>query len=424
MKTIYITKKINDSDNGSDKIKKKLRKIKDKWYWDPIKLVFAEGIKKINPVVVDNQVLRNFVVEIIYPDSLMELPLVNLKNVRKITISSNLKELCHLGVPFSNINDINLHNNLELIGDETFYDQKCLEIICIYPSVKKIGRASFKHAKIKKFIFLSTNVIIDPSAFEYTFIDKLYCTNKDLLKLLYDAFLKEIDILISLNDPEIINYNLKRLYSPVEELTISHNLILDFVNILTPLKNFFSKQLVKKVIVDCPNDFYYNLLYKEEIEILKEKLCCEIILSHDYVVENFEEAKDVYKEPQIDIYSKEINDKCNQILDSCFDTKLKEKVLNYLIDIVKKHNDTILDEEKHNYNDFNNISLSINNNNYYYGNNTFMDKLDEILNNVNLLNNSILLFLDDIEKLITEINISNTSLNYLDESLYSDIYIF
>lgn len=183
-----------------------------------------------------------------------------------------------------------------------------------------------------------------------------------------------------------------------------------------------------KLIIDCPNDFYHNMLYWEELNTIKRKvLNCEIILSHNYVVENFEEAKDIYKEAPIDIYSKEINDKCNQILNSCFDTKLKEKVLNYLIDIVKKHNDTILDEECYSYNDFNNISLSINNN-YYYGNNTFMDKLDNVLNTINLLNNSILLnndillFLNDIEILITEINISNTSLNYLDESLYSDIY--
>lgn len=99
---------------------------------------------------------------------------------------------------------------------------------------------------------------------------------------------------------------------------------------------------------------------------------------------------------------------------------IMRKVLNYLIDIVKKHNDTILDEECYSYNDFNNISLSIDSN--CYNINNFIDKLDNVLNTINLLNNDILLFLDDIEKLINEVNISNTSLNFLDESLYSDIY--
>ena len=405
MKTIYITKKINDSDNGSDKINKKLRKIKDKWYDDiiitPIKLVFEEGIKTVNPIIIDNGVLRCLVVEIIYPESLIELPRVVFENVEKIKIPSNLKRLRHGNVSNCKLNDINLHNNLELIDCETFFGDKYLNKICIYPSVKKIGLESFMYTKIKKFIFLSTNVENFSSAFYYTIVDKLYCVNEELLSIIISC--------ISIT---------------VRELTISLNLVPKLVQ---ELQKRNDKKILPKLIIDCPNDFYHNMLYWEELNTIKRKvLNCEIILSHNYVVENFEEAKDIYKEAPIDIYSKEINDKCNQILNSSSDIKLKEKVLNYLIDIVKKHNDTILDEECYSYNDFNNISLSINNN--YYDNNTFMDKLDDVLNNVNLLNNSILLnndillFLDDIEKLITEINISNTSLNYLDESLYSDIY--
>ena len=329
MKTIYITKRMNDSENGSDKIEKKLRKIKEKWYNDkimtPIKLVFAEGIKKVNPKIVNNVVLQYLVVEIIYPDSLIELPGVIFKNIRKIGIPSNLKQLCYKDISNSKLNDINLHNNLEVIDDGTFYDDSYLNTICIYPSVKKIGRESFKYTKIKKFIFLSTNVEISSSAFYYTIVDKLYCANEDLLNTIINC------ITITVN-----------------ELTIPLNLI---PKLIKALQKRTDKKILSKLIIDCPNDFYHNMLYWEELNTIKRKvLNCEIILSHDYVVENFEEAKDRYKEISIDIYSKEINDKCNQILDRCSDTKLKEKVLKYLIDIVKKHNDTILDEKKCNYN--------------------------------------------------------------------------
>lgn len=429
METICITKKINDDDCEFNKLEKKLDQIEENYFYDdieyPIKLVFEEGIEKINKKIIDNEILSRYVIEVVYPNSLIEIPYYAFENAEKITLPNNLKEIFSWNLCGDSLRDINLHN-VEVIDAGAFYLKINLNTICIYPCMKKIEWCAFEDANIKRLIFFNTNAEINQSAFRGTKIDKLYCLNKNLLNLLYSDFSKKMADLINIKDEECINYTLENLFFPVKELTISQDLVFDFVNILMPLNNYFSKKLVNKLIIDCPNDFYHNLLYKDKIETLKEKLCCEVILSHDYVVENFEEVKDIYEEPNLDKYSKKISYKCNIILDSCSNEKLKEKVLNYLISIVKKNNVTIITEENYRYSDYNNICLSTNSS--YYSKNTFVNKLDDILNKINflnhniLINNEILSLLDDIEELISEVNITNEELSYLDGSLYSDIY--
>ena len=429
METICITKKINDDDCEFNKLEKKLDQIEENYFYDdieyPIKLVFEEGIEKINKKIIDNEILSRYVIEVVYPNSLIEIPYYAFENAEKITLPNNLKEIFSWNLCGDSLRDINLHN-VEVIDAGAFYLKINLNTICIYPCMKKIEWCAFEDANIKRLIFFNTNAEINQSAFRGTKIDKLYCLNKNLLNLLYSDFSKKMADLINIKDEECINYTLENLFFPVKELTISQDLVFDFVNILMPLNNYFSKKLVNKLIIDCPNDFYHNLLYKDKIETLKEKLCCEVILSHDYVVENFEEVKDIYEEPNLDKYSKKISYKCNIILDSCSNEKLKEKVLNYLISIVKKNNVTIITEENYRYSDYNNICLSTNSS--YYSKNTFVNKLDDILNKINflnhniLINNEILSLLDDIEELISEVNITNEELRYLDGSLYSDIY--
>ena len=428
METICITKKINDDDREFNKLEKKLDQIEENYFYDdieyPIKLVFEEGIEKINKKIIDNEILSRYVIEVVYPNSLIEMPYYAFENAEKITLPNNLKEIFSWNL-CGHLCDINLHN-VEVINAGAFHFRSNLNTICIYPCMKKIEWCAFEDANIKRLIFFNTNAEINQSAFRGTKIDKLYCLNKNLLNLLYSDFSKKMADLINIKDEECINYTLENLFFPVKELTISQDLVFDFVNILMPLNNYFSKKLVNKLIIDCPNDFYHNLLYKDKIETLKEKLCCEVILSHDYVVENFEEVKDIYEEPNLDKYSKKISYKCNIILDSCSNEKLKEKVLNYLISIVKKNNVTIITEENYRYSDYNNICLSTNSS--YYSKNTFVNKLDDILNKINflnhniLINNEILSLLDDIEELISEVNITNEELRYLDGSLYSDIY--
>lgn len=428
METIYITKKINENEYMFDNLIKKFEYFLDENNYVvaeyPIKLVFEEGITEVNEKIINKDILKCSVVEIVYPSTLIELPCISFVNLEKITLPDNLKEIFSWNL-CGHLCDINLHN-VEVIDAGAFYLRSNLNTICIYPCMKKIEWCAFKDANIKRLIFFNTNAEINGSAFRGTKIDKLYCLNKNLLNLLYSDFSKKMADLINIKDEECINYTLENLFFPVKELTISQDLVSDFVNILMPLNNYFSKKLVNKLIIDCPNDFYHNLLYKEKIETLKEKLCCEVMLSHDYVVENFEEVKDIYEEPNLDNYSKKINDKCNIILDSCYNETLKEKVLNYLIRIVKKNNETIVIEENYSYNDFNNICLSINSN--YYSYNNFINKLDSILDKINflnhniLINNEILSLLDDMEELINEVSITNEELSYLDGSLYSDIY--
>lgn len=428
METIYITKKINENEYMFDNLIKKFEYFLDENNYVvaeyPIKLVFEEGITEVNEKIINKDLLKCSVVEIVYPSTLIELPCISFVNLEKITLPNNLKEIFSWNL-CGHLCDINLHN-VEVINAGAFHFRSNLNTICIYPCMKKIEWCAFEDANIKRLIFFNTNAEINQSAFRGTKIDKLYCLNKNLLNLLYSDFSKKMADLINIKDEECINYTLENLFFPVKELTISQDLVFDFVNILMPLNNYFSKKLVNKLIIDCPNDFYHNLLYKDKIETLKEKLCCEVILSHDYVVENFEEVKDIYEEPNLDKYSKKISDKCNIILDSCSNEKLKEKVLNYLISIVKKNNVTIITEENYRYSDYNNICLSTNSS--YYSKNTFVNKLDDILNKINflnhniLINNEILSLLDDIEELISEVNITNEELSYLDGSLYSDIY--
>ena len=57
METICITKKINDDDREFNKLEKKLDQIEENYFYDdieyPIKLVFEEGIEKINKKIID-----------------------------------------------------------------------------------------------------------------------------------------------------------------------------------------------------------------------------------------------------------------------------------------------------------------------------------------------------------------------------------
>lgn len=394
MKTIYITKKLSDSNNLNDILKKKLKRIEKKWRCEkvfcPIKLVFEEGIKKINLNVLT---LRDLTVEVIYPDSLVELPNTYFANAQKIIIPNNLKEIHFNDVSHSKLRDINLHNNLEVIGNNAFLNNKNLNIIHIYPSVKEIGHGAFSNTNINKFIFLNKDVKAHPSAFYDTKIDKLYCANEYLLN----------DIINNKNT--IIN----ELIIPIDLIT----------KLAKSLKEKEKKiKLSSKLIIDCPDDFYHNIQYQNELKTINNKLIeCKIILSHDYVIENFKEVKDIYKEPKTNFNSKKINNKCNQILDCCSNIKLKRKVLKYLIDIVNKYNNTVL--SNYNYDNFNSINLSINS--YETDINTIMNKLNDILNKVKLLNDNTYIYICDIETLVTEVNIININLNYLDKSLYSDI---
>lgn len=156
METIYITKKINDDDREFNKLEKKLDQIEENYFYDdieyPIKLVFEEGIEKINKKIIDNEILSRYVIEVVYPNSLIEMPYYAFENAEKITLPNNLKEIFSWNLCGDSLRDINLHN-VEVIDAGAFYLKINLNTICIYPCMKKIEWCAFEDANIKRLIF-------------------------------------------------------------------------------------------------------------------------------------------------------------------------------------------------------------------------------------------------------------------------------
>ena len=411
MLTLKITKKINSDDDAFEKFKKRLQKIyersREKDENLDIKLVFEEGIDKINPKLTSMFGYHHAIREIEYPSSLTILSRVDYSNVK-------------INYDKTSINGYNPSNGIEIIGEATFLRKKIEKPIWINAGVRKISHNAFRESEIEKMIFLSQDVEIASNAFTNSNINKLYCGSLNLLHYFYNYLVNSINHVKRRGDSSLFS-NIKL---PINELIIPEEILPEFINLFCSHR-LISDLLSLKIIIDCPNDFYHNYIYQNYLRILKSSMRkCQIIMDHDYVIETFAEVKDLYKTPNMDSYMSVINDKFTRILNGCYSEKMREIVLNLLLKIADENNAKLIGQKDDNYERFCNPNLTFSNG----GVNELDMMLVELEGKVNFVSEKLKYYdetLQFIEKLQSEIStceLYTIDINYLDDSLISHIW--
>lgn len=411
MLTLKITKKINSDDDAFEKFKKRLQKIyersREKDENLDIKLVFEEGIDKINPKLTSMFGYHHAIREIEYPSSLTILSRVDYSNVK-------------INYDKTSINGYNPSNGIEIIGEATFLRKKIEKPIWINTSVRKISYSAFRESEIEKMIFLSQDVEIAPDAFTDSNINKLYCGSSNLLHYFYNYLVNSINHVKRRGDSSLFS-NIKL---PINELIIPEEILPEFINLFCSHR-LISDLLSLKIIIDCPNDFYHNYIYQNYLRILKSSMRrCQIVMDHDYVIETFAEVKDLYKTPDMDSYMSITNDKYTRILNCCYNEKIRECVLNLLLKIVDENNAKLIGQKDDNYERFCNPNLTFSNN----GINELDIILTELEGKANFVSEKLkyydetLSFIKELESEISTCEIYDIDVIYLNESLSFHIW--
>ena len=415
MLTLKITKKINSEDDAFEKFKKRLQKIYEiyceKHKKLEVKLIFEEGIDKINPKfrsALGFYFGFYFVVkEIEYPSSTRVLSTLQYLDAK-------------INYDKTNINYYNPISGIEIIEEGTFFKKKIEKPIWINSSVRKISFFAFGESEIEKMIFLSQDVEIFSDAFTDSNINKLYCGSSNLLHYFYNYLVNSINHVKRRGDSSLFS-NIKL---PINELIIPEEILPEFINL------FCSHRLICdlisfKIIIDCPNDFYHNYIYQNYLRILKSSMRkCQIVMDHDYVIETFAEVKDLYKTPNMDSYMSITNDKYTRILNCCYNEKMREIVLDLLFKIVDENNAKLLGQKDDNYERFCNPNLTFSNN----GINELDIMLAELERKVNFVSEKLkyydetLLFIEELGSEISTCELDAIDISYLDDSLSSHIW--